>query len=149
VRFLVRLGLSASVKSNVPPGRRVKTKRRVPSALAEKKRTSRALRRRPWRERASAGQPRARDQSARAGVGDGRCVVSKSKVRRTLKLLCLLALRRVFRRWLVALAPRRGAVEPPVGRDGRQAAAGCSAQLCPSARHPSISATHHQLQAGC
>lgn len=70
MRFLVRLGLSASVKSNVSPGRRVKTKRRVPPALAEKKRTSRALRRRPWRERASAGQPRARDQSARAGVGD-------------------------------------------------------------------------------
>jgi hypothetical protein len=48
---LVRIGLSASVKSNVSPGRRVKTKRRVPPALAEKKRTSPALRRRPWRER--------------------------------------------------------------------------------------------------
>jgi hypothetical protein len=134
VRFLVRLGLSASVKSNVPPGRRVKTKRRVPSALAEKKRTSRALRRRPWRERErlqASREPETSLLSARAGVGDGRWRVwgslskSKSKVRRTLKLLCLLALRRVFRRWLVALAPRRGAVEPPVGRDGRQAAAGC------------------------
>lgn len=100
------------------------------------------------RERLQASrEPETSLLSARAGVGDGRWRVwgslskSKSKVRRTLKLLCLLALRRVFRRWLVALAPRRGAVEPPVGRDGRQAAAGCSAQLCPSARHPSISAT--------